>query len=156
MQITELTFKIWIVYSRHWKAIQGYIFGWITKHLPWLFMEFQKPKTSWKTSCFFLNDAMFCRCFWKNIDVDVFDDVLQKAKHRANDASNDVNRPPLLQSPESLYLLQCSSWIGIMAIIHPWSIVDTHVNMMKIMANLCRAQRLSTCSKAVELLQPGL
>ena len=40
------------------------------------------------------------RCFGdvfeKNIDVDVFDDVLQNAKHRANDASNDVNRPPLL------------------------------------------------------------
>ena len=39
------------------------------------------------------------RCFGdffeKNIDVDVFDDVLQNAKHRANDASNDVNRPPL-------------------------------------------------------------
>ena len=40
------------------------------------------------------------RCFGdvfeeKNIDVNVFDDVLQNAKHRANDASNDVNRPPL-------------------------------------------------------------
>ena len=39
------------------------------------------------------------RCFGdvfeKNIDVDIFDDVLQNAKHRANDASNDVNRPPL-------------------------------------------------------------
>ena len=58
-------------------------------------MEFLKPKTSCKTSCFFLNDAMFWRCFWKNIDVDVFDDVLWNAKHRANDASNDVNRPPL-------------------------------------------------------------
>ena len=58
-------------------------------------MEFLKPKTSCKTSCFFLNDAMFWRCFWKNIDVDVFDDVLQNAKHRAYDASNDVNRPPL-------------------------------------------------------------
>ena len=34
--------------------------------------------------------------FEKNIDVDVFDDVFQNAKHRANDASNDVNRPPLL------------------------------------------------------------
>ena len=34
---------------------------------------------------------MFWRCFQKNIDVDVFDDVLQNAKHRAN----DVNRPPL-------------------------------------------------------------
>ena len=33
--------------------------------------------------------------FEKNIDVDVFVDVLQNAKHRANDASNDVNRPPL-------------------------------------------------------------
>ena len=42
------------------------------------------------------------RCFGnileeeKNIDVDVFDDVLQNTKHRANNASNDVNRPPLL------------------------------------------------------------
>ena len=39
------------------------------------------------------------RCFGdvfeKNIDVDVFDDVLQNAKHRAYDASNDVNRQPL-------------------------------------------------------------
>ena len=39
------------------------------------------------------------RCFGdvfeKNIDVDVFDNVLQNAKHRANDAFNDVNRPPL-------------------------------------------------------------
>ena len=38
------------------------------------------------------------RCFGvvfeRNIDVDVFDDVLQNTKHRANDASNDVNRPP--------------------------------------------------------------
>ena len=42
---------------------------------------------------------MFWRCFWKNIDVDVFDDVLQNIKHRANDASNDVNRPPLPQGP---------------------------------------------------------
>ena len=77
------------------KATQGYIFGWITRLLPLLFMEFPKPKTSWKTSCFFLNDAIFWRCFWKNINVDVFDDVLQNSKHRANDASNDVNRPPL-------------------------------------------------------------
>ena len=37
----------------------------------------------------------FSDVFEKNIDVDVFDDVLQNAKHRANDASNDVNRPPL-------------------------------------------------------------
>ena len=39
------------------------------------------------------------RCFGdvfkKNIDLNVFDDVLENAKHRANDASNDVNRPPL-------------------------------------------------------------
>ena len=31
----------------------------------------------------------------KNIDVDVFDDVLQNSKHRAYDASNDVNHQPL-------------------------------------------------------------
>ena len=35
--------------------------------------------------------------FWKNINVDVFDDVLKNAKHRGYDASNDVNRPPLQQ-----------------------------------------------------------
>ena len=38
---------------------------------------------------------MLWRCFRKNIDVDVFDDVLQNAKHYTNDASNDVNCPPL-------------------------------------------------------------
>ena len=36
----------------------------------------------------------------KNIDVDVFDDVLQNTKHRANDAFNDVNRPPLYETPK--------------------------------------------------------
>ena len=56
-----------------------------------------RPKTSRKTSHFLLNDAMFQRCFEKNIDLDVFDDVWKKPKHRINDASNDVNRPPLLQ-----------------------------------------------------------
>ena len=55
-----------------------------------------RPKTSRKTSHFLLNDAMFQRCFEKNIDLDVFDDVWKKPKHRINDASNDVNRPPLL------------------------------------------------------------
>ena len=38
--------------------------------------------------------------FEKNIDVDVFDDVLQNAKHHANDASNDVDRPPLPSSEQ--------------------------------------------------------
>ena len=46
------------------------------------------------------------RCFGdvfeKNIDVDVFGDVLKNAKHRANDAYNDVNRPPLVQA-QNLY-----------------------------------------------------
>ena len=37
----------------------------------------------------------FGNVFEKNIDVDVFDDVLQDAKHRAN----DVNRPPLAHTP---------------------------------------------------------
>ena len=56
------------------------------------------------------------RCFGdvfeKNIDVDVFDDVLQNAKHRANDASNDVNRPPLsgLQSQSLSQLLHLPSF----------------------------------------------
>ena len=55
-------------------------------------MESLKPKTSCKTSCFFVNDAMFLK---KNVNVDVFDDVLQNAEHRANDASNDVICLPL-------------------------------------------------------------
>ena len=33
--------------------------------------------------------------FEKNVDLDVFDDVLQSTKDCANDAPNDVNRPPL-------------------------------------------------------------
>ena len=61
------------------------------------------PKTSRKTSHFLLNDAMFQRCFEKNIDLDVFDDVWKKPKHRINDASNDVNRPPLLPHPSPNY-----------------------------------------------------
>ena len=69
-------------------------------------MVFQEPKTSSKTLCFFLNDAMFWQCFAevfeKNIEVDVFDDVLQNAKHCANDASNDVNRPPLQETDYKL------------------------------------------------------
>ena len=44
---------------------------------------------------------MFQRCFKKNIDVDVSDDVLQNAKHRAYDASNNVNRPPLPEGPKT-------------------------------------------------------
>ena len=36
-----------------------------------------------------------------NIVVDVFDDVLQNAKHHANNASNDVNLPP--QDDDFLY-----------------------------------------------------
>ena len=35
------------------------------------------------------------RCFGDVFEKHVFDNVLQNAKHRANDASNDVNRPPL-------------------------------------------------------------
>ena len=37
----------------------------------------------------------FVKCFSKILPPDVLDDVFQKAKHRTNDASNDVNRPPL-------------------------------------------------------------
>ena len=61
-----------------------------------------RPKTSRKTSHFLLNDAMFQRCFEKNIDLDVFDDVWKNPKHRINDASNDVNRPPLPPKAVSL------------------------------------------------------
>ena len=57
---------------RYVKAIQSYIFDWIS-------------------------DAMFWRYFWKkNIDVNIFDNVLKNTKHRANDASNDANLPPLV------------------------------------------------------------
>ena len=48
------------MYSRYVKAIQGYV---------WRFGDVYEEK---------------------NIDIDVFDDVFQNAKHRAN----DVNRPP--------------------------------------------------------------
>ena len=49
--------------------------------------------------CFpILNGVIFRRCSEKNIDLDVFDDVWKKPKHRINDASNDVNRPPLLST----------------------------------------------------------
>ena len=37
------------------------------------------------------------RCFEKNIAPDVFGDVLEKVKHRTNDASNAVSRPALNQ-----------------------------------------------------------
>ena len=30
------------------------------------------------------------------MDVNVFDDVIQNAKHRANDASSDLTHPPLV------------------------------------------------------------
>ena len=37
--------------------------------------------------CFpILNDAIFSRFLEKNIDLDVFDDVWKKLKHRAHDA----------------------------------------------------------------------
>ena len=61
-----------------------------------------RPKTSRKTSHFLLNDAMFQRCFEKNIDLDVFDDVWKNPKHRINDASNDGLRPPLSPPPSIL------------------------------------------------------
>ena len=62
-------------------------------------MEFLKLKHHVKHRAF----ALTMRCFGdffeeKNINVDVFDDVLQNAKHWANDASNDVNRPPLVSA----------------------------------------------------------
>ena len=53
---------------------------------------------------------MFWRFFGKNIDVDVFDDVPQNAKHRVNDASNDVNRPPLLVEAGGLRNLNLRIW----------------------------------------------
>ena len=43
---------------------------------------------------FLLIDAMFLK---KTLPSDVFDNVLQTAKHRTNDASKDINHPPLLQ-----------------------------------------------------------
>ena len=49
------------MYSRYVKAIQGYV---------WRFGDVYEEK---------------------NIDIDVFDDVLKNTKHRGN----DVNRPPL-------------------------------------------------------------
>jgi len=53
-------------------------------------MEFPKPKTSHNFFALFLTMQFFGDVFEKNIDLDVFDDVLQNAKHRENDASNYV------------------------------------------------------------------
>ena len=38
---------------------------------------------------------MFQQCFATNIAPRFFGDVLEKVKHRTNDASNDVSRPAL-------------------------------------------------------------
>ena len=45
----------------------------------------------------------------KNIAVDVFGDDLQNAKHRANDASNDDNRPPLAGTGDRGSHLPCKT-----------------------------------------------
>ena len=104
-------------------------------------MEFLKPKTSCKTSCFFLNDAMFWRFFWKNIDVDVFDDVLQNAKHRANDASNDVNRPPL---PPAGNQLCCQRSFGLPCSFYshhfPQTLVGLNFNLIIMKVTFCWSQ----------------
>ena len=49
--------------------------------------------------------------FSKTLPPNVFDDVLQKAKHRTNDASNGVNRPPLLAV--SLHYLMTTQYTDI-------------------------------------------
>ena len=66
-KVAELNLKIWIVSFRCVKAVQSYIFDRITRLLSYICMEFLKPKTSCKTSCFLLNNAMFWRCFWKTL-----------------------------------------------------------------------------------------
>ena len=55
----------WWIWLSVEKATQEYIFGWITRLLPWLFMELPKPKTSWKISCFFLTMRCFGNVFEK-------------------------------------------------------------------------------------------
>ena len=60
--------------------------------------------------------------FWRffDDDVDVFDDVLQNAKHRAHDASNDVNRPPLVTG-QILYEIRAAPFTLIGPKFHlPW------------------------------------
>ena len=54
---------------------------------------FLKPKTLH----ILLNDAMFQQCFEKTSTL-MFLTMFEK-KHRLNDASNDVNRPPLVTGP---------------------------------------------------------
>ena len=68
-------------------------------------MKFSKPKTSYKYRVSFLTMRCFGDVFEeKNIDIDVFDDVLQNTKHHANYASDDVNRPPLHSNQMSEYI----------------------------------------------------
>ena len=63
-----------------------------------LWVDFMKSKISCKNSELLLNDPMFLK---KTLPSDVFDNVLQTAKHRTNDASKDVNHPPLLRHASS-------------------------------------------------------
>ena len=38
------------------------------------------------TMMIMINDAIFSRCFWQNIDLNVLDDVWKNPKHNAHDA----------------------------------------------------------------------
>ena len=71
--------------------------------------------------------------FLKNIDVGVFDDVLQNAKHLANNASNDVNRPPL--QPGRFQSKDKSKWLAVMGRlkepVHTWAQVVTKAKLFK-------------------------
>ena len=55
----------------------------------------QDLKHHGKHRAFSITMRCFGDVFEKNI-VYILDDVFQNAKHRANDAPNDVNRPPLV------------------------------------------------------------
>ena len=50
-----------------------------------------------QTLCMF---SVQCVSVQVKVVCNVFDDVLQNAKHRTFDASNDVNRPPLVTALE--------------------------------------------------------
>ena len=102
-----------------WKCTSSYLFALHKVHLHyrgdiWLCWNrggqrslFFNNAMFFTMRCFpILNDAIFRRFFKKNIDFDVFDDVWKKPKHRINDASNDVNRPPLTGCR---YWVSCSS-----------------------------------------------
>ena len=71
------------------------VFMFMTTSKKWLF-QIWNLKHCVKTLHFLLNDAMFWTMFFNFQRCNDLTMFQKNAKHRANDASNDVHRPPLI------------------------------------------------------------